>query len=301
MKTCHGRAHRGVFSPEARAQATALACSRPREEGVPLARWSNAEIAQRLIALGVVVSIAASTVGRWLKAEKLKPWRYHSWQHILNPKEFLERARPILWLYERAKRFLSKGFWIVCVDEKTSIQARERTQPPDPAVSGHPAHVAHRYERQGAVHLFGGLSVGDGKVYGQCYSRKRFVDFQTFLLEVIIPEALRRGVHNLSLILDNGTTHAPKQLERWLLEQRESREWPFTIHVYWLPKNASWLDQIEIWFSILQRKLLQPNHFESLDALKEDILKFIDHYNQTANPIQWTYTIEKLEKKLGTI
>jgi transposase len=111
------------FPPEARVQATVLACSRPREEGVPLARWSNAEIAQRLIALGVVVSIAASTVGRWLKAEKLKPWRYHSWQHILNPKEFLERARPILRLYERAKRFLSKGFWIVCVDEKTSIQA----------------------------------------------------------------------------------------------------------------------------------------------------------------------------------
>jgi transposase len=268
---------------------------------VPLARWSNAEIAQHLITLGVVVSIAASTVGRWLKAEKLKPWRYHSWQHILNPKEFLESARPILWLYERAKRFLAKGFWIVCVDEKTSIQARERISPPDPAVSGHPVHVAHRYERQGAVHLFGGLSVGDGKVYGQCYARKRFVDFQAFLLEVIIPEALRRGVHNLSLILDNGTTHAPKQLKRWLLAQRESRKWPFTIHVYWLPKNASWLDQIEIWFSILQRKFLQPNHFETLDALKEGILKFIAHYNQTATPIRWTYTIEKLEKKLGTI
>jgi transposase len=268
---------------------------------VPLARWSNAEIAQRLLTLGMVASIAVSTVGRWLKAEKVKPWRYHSWQHILNPKEFLESARPILWLYERAKRFLSKGFWIVCVDEKTSIQARKRARTPDPAMSGHPMHVPHRYERQGAVHLFGGLSVGDGKVYGQCYSLKRFVDFQAFLLDVIIPEALRRGVHNLSLILDNGTTHAPKQLKNWLLAQRESREWPFTIHVYWLPKNASWLDQIEIWFSILQRKLLQPNHFESLDALIGDILEFIAHYNQTAKPIRWTYTVEKLEKKLGTI
>jgi len=129
-----------------KAQATALACSRPREEGVPLARWSNAEIAQRLIALGVIISIATSTVGRWLKAEKLKPWRYHRWQHILDPKAFIERARPVLWLYERAKRFLAKGIWVICVDEKTSIQARKRKQPPDPAVSGHPAHITHRYE-----------------------------------------------------------------------------------------------------------------------------------------------------------
>jgi hypothetical protein len=298
---CPGREPPGVFPPEVKAQATALACSRPRQEGVPLARWSSAEIAQRLIALGVVVSIATSTVGRWLKAEKLKPWRYHNWQHILDPKTFIESARPILWLYERAKRFLAKGIWVVCIDEKTSIQARERTQPPAPTVSGYAVHVEHRYERQGALHLFAGLSVGDGQVYGQCRTRKRFVDFQAFLLDVIIPEALRRGVHNLSLILDNGTTHAPKQLKPWLLAQRESGKWPFTVHIYWLPKNASWLDQIEIWFSILQRKLLKPNHFESLAALEQDILKFIDHYNQTAKPIQWTYTIEKLEKKLGTI
>ena len=107
-----------------RAQATALACSRPREEGVPLARWSNAEIAGRLVALGLVARIAASTVGRWLAAEKVKLWRYHSWQHILDPKAFLERARPILWLYQRAGGWLEKGMWVVCVDEKTSIQAR---------------------------------------------------------------------------------------------------------------------------------------------------------------------------------
>jgi len=287
------------FPPEVRAQATALACSSPREEGVPLARWSSAEIARRLIALGLVVQIAASTVGRWLAAEKLKPWRYHTWQHILDPQAFLERARPILRLYERARELLRKGVWIVCLDEKTSIQARKREQPPKPAVPGQPVHISSRYERQGALHLFAGLSVADGKVYGQCHLRKRFVDFQTFLLEIIIPEALRRGVHTLALVLDNGTTHAPKQLERWLREQIETHGWPLTIQVYWLPKNASWLDQIEIWFSILQRKLLQPNHFESLEVLKQAILAFIAYYNQAAKPIQWSYTVEKLEEKLG--
>jgi hypothetical protein len=283
-----------------RAQATALACSPPQEEGVPLARWSNSEIARRLIALGVVVSIAASTVGRWLASEKIRPWRYHSWQHILDPQAFLERARPVLGLYAKAKELLQKGTWVVCVDEKTSIQARKRSQPPDPAVPGHPVHVSHRYKRKGALNLFGALSVADGKVYGKCRLRKRFVDFQAFLLGTVIPEALARGVHTLALILDNSTTHAPKQLETWLQEQIERHGWALDIQVYWLPTNASWLDQIEIWFSILQRKLLQPNHFERLGSLKLAIMDFIAYYNETAKPIQWSYTVEKLEEKLRT-
>jgi hypothetical protein len=124
------------------------------------------------------------------------------------------------------------------------------------------------------------------------------VDFQAFLLAVIIPEALRRGVCTLALILDNGTTHAPKQLERWIEELIEARGWALNIEVYWLLPNASWLDQIEIWFSILQRKLLQPNHFERLGALKLSVLDFIAHYNQAARPIRWSYTVAKLEQKL---
>ncbi len=299
MKTCHDRGLPGVFPPEVRAQATALACSLPQEEGVPLARWSYAEIAHRLIALGLVVSIAVSTIARWLKAEKLKPWRYHTWQHILDPQAFLERARPILRFYQQAKSLLKKGVWVVCVDEKTSIQARKRERAPEPAKPGKPVRISSRYKRRGALNLFAALSVADGKVYGLCRRRKRFVDFQTFLLKVVIPEALQRGVHTLVLILDNSTTHAPRQLERWLQEQREVRRWPLTIEVYWLPKNASWLNQIEIWFSTLQRKLLQPNYFESLKALSRAIMAFIAYYNESCKPIQWSYTVEKLEQKLG--
>lgn len=267
---------------------------------MPLARWSNAEIAGRLMALGLVMSVAASTVGRWLASEKLRPWRYHSWQHILDPQAFLERARPVLRLYERAQALLTQGIWVVCVDEKTSIQARQRAPAPQPAQPGQPVHLSPRYKRQGALHLFGALSVADGQVYGKCRLRKRFVDFQAFLLGTVLPEALNRGVHTLALILDNGPTHAPKQLEGWLQEQIERHGWTLNIQVYWLPTNASWLDQMEIWFSILQRKLLQPNHFERLGSLRQDILAFIAYYNQTAKPIQWSYTVEKLEQKLGT-
>ena len=200
-RTCLGQDDREFFPPETRAQATALACHRPEEKGVLLARWSYAEIARQLIALGLVVYIATSTVGRWLAAEKIRPWRYHNWQHVVDPKAFLERARPVLELYEHAKEWLKEGVWIVCADEKTSIQARERPEAPQPAVSGHPVHVAARYVRHGALHLFAALSVADGWVGGVCRQRKRFVDFQAFLLAVVIPEALRRGVHTVALIL----------------------------------------------------------------------------------------------------
>ena len=124
-KTYRGRELPGVFPPEVRAQATALACSRPREEEVPLARWSNAEIARRLVALGMVVSIAASTVGRWLASDQIRPWRYRSWQHILDPQAILERARPVLRLYGRAKALLKKGSAVVIPHSSRTTLAEE--------------------------------------------------------------------------------------------------------------------------------------------------------------------------------
>jgi hypothetical protein len=223
------------------------------------------------------------------------------WQHIHNPQAFLSRARPILQLYSQATGLLERGEWLVCVDEKTSIQAREAEQAPRATIRRHAQRQSPRYTRRGARHLMAGLSVADGKVVGQCHKRKRFVDFQAFISEVLLPEAKRRGVQRISLIVDNGPTHAPKQLERWLQEQATRQGWKLTFQVYWLPKNASWLDQIEIWFSILQRKLLQPNHFVSVTALEQAISHYIARYNQTAKPIKWTYTIEKLERKLGTL
>jgi len=282
-----------------RAQATALACSLPREEGKRLSRWSLGEIAARLVALGLVVGIASSTLSRWFAQEKLKPWRYHFWQHIHDPQTFLERARPVLQLYQRAKELLAQGIWVVCADEKTSIQARQREQESRPAQAGKPLLVSPRYKRQGFLHLFAALSVADGQKYGRTAERKRFVDFQSFLLECLIPEALQRGVHTLKLILDNGTTHAPKQLGGWLQEQIRLHNWPLKIEVYWLPTNASWLDQIEIWFSVLQRKLLQPNDLDTVTQLTDAILEFIRCENVSAKPIRWTYTVEKLERKLG--
>ena len=273
----------------------------PAEKGLPLSRWSLAEIVVQLVALGLVTRIAPSTISRWFVQEKLKPWRYHTWQHILDPVEFLARARPVLLLYEQAKGLLKAGVWVLCVDEKTSIQARQPEQQVQPAQAGRPLQLSPRYHRRGALHLFGALSVADGYKYGQTFVRKRFLDFQTFLLETVIPEALRRGVHTVKLILDNGTTHAPKQLQQWLDAQVQLNGWPLTIEVVWLPRNASWLDQIEIWFSVLQRKVLQPNYFDNRDELTQAILDFVRCENESPKPINWTYTVDKLEKKLGKL
>lgn len=290
---------RGVFPPEVRAQVTAIACSLPKQSQVPLARWSRAELARRVSQDPILPRISASSVGRWLKAERLRPWRYHAWQHIHDPQSFLQRACPVLKAYAQAQALLRTGTWLVSLDEKTSIQAREGEYPPRPARPGKPVLHEARYHRRGARHLLAGLSVADGQVYGTCRERKCFVDFQAFLQQIIIPEALRRKVQTVTFILDNGTTHAPKQLESWLREQETACNEQLHFQVLWLPPNASWLDQIEIWFSILQRKHLQPNHFVSTTALETSLSDYIAYYNQTAKPINWTYTVEKLEQKLG--
>ncbi len=296
-----GRARPGGFPPEVRAQVTAVACSLPQTQEIPLARWSRAALA-RWIAESPRLQerVSASTIGRWLTAEKIRPWRYRMWQHIHDPPTFLERARPVLHLYAEAQTLLQVGTWVVCVDEKTSIQAREAEQAPRPAIRGHCARQAPRYTRRGMRHLLAGLSVADGQVVGQCYARKRFVDFQLFIQTVLVPEAQRRGVQRVALILDNGSTHAPKRLERWLQEQTAAQGWGVIFQVYWLPTNASWLDQIEIWFSKLQRTLLQPNHFPSTTALEQAIYNFIAYSNRLTKPIAWSYTVEQLEQKLGS-
>jgi transposase len=300
-RICPDQERQGVFPSEVRAQATALACSLPKERGVPLSRWSLAEIAKHMLSLQIVSAISTSTLFRWFTTDKLKPWRFHNWQHILDLQKFLERARPVLQVYEKAAELLREGIWAVCVDEKTSIQARQLEQEPTPAKPEQPMHMAPRYKRQGALQLFAGLSVADGYKYGQTSERKRFVDFQAFLLNVIFPEALRRKVHTLILILDNGTTHAPKQLEAWLQEKVRSNHWSLTIKVSWLPTNASWLNQIELWFSVLQRKLLTPNHFNNCSELTQTIMDFVRYENRSPKPIRWTYTVQKLETKLGTV
>ncbi len=272
-------------------RVTALACTLPRDSGKPLSRWSAAELARAVIQRGIVRRISGATIKRWLNADQIKPWQYRSWQRPTDPR-FLEKAIPILNLYERAQALARKGHIIVCADEKTSIQARKACGRTTPARPGRPVHLADRYQRRGAVQLFAGLLVHTGETLARCLERKRFVEFQLFL-RMLFGSVWCQRIRSLHLVLDNGSTHVPKRLAPWI----RTLHLPFNVRLHWLPVNASWLDQIEIVFSQLQKKVLMPNDFESPGHVRRSILAFFDDRNRYARPIHWSYTSQTLLAK----
>jgi hypothetical protein len=283
-----------AFSPSAaRAQVTALACTLPRDTGRPLSRWSATELARAVLQRGIVSSISAATVTRWLHADQIKPWQYRSWQQPTDPR-FLERAVPILDLYERAHGLARNGHIIVYADEKTSIQARKARGGMTPAGHGQPMHVGDRYQRRGAVQLFAGLLVHRGETLARCFERRRFDDFQRFL-RMLFTSLWCKRIRVLHLILDNGSTHAPQQLASWI----RTLALRFDVRLHWLPVHASWLDQIEIVFSVLQKKVLTPNDFDSTRHVERCLLAFLAERNRMARPIQWSYTSKSLRARFG--
>ncbi|MBI4608059.1 MAG: IS630 family transposase [Candidatus Rokubacteria bacterium] len=272
---------------------TALACTLPRQSKKPLSRWSSTELAQVAKAQGIVKSISPSTIKSWLRAEQIKPWQYHSWQKPTDPR-FLEKAIPVLDLYAQAQSLAQRGHIVVCADEKTSLQARKTQGALSPARPGLPLRVGDRYQRKGALQLFAALLVSTGETIARCFKRKRFVEFQAFL-QTIFGSLWCKRIRCLHLILDNGSTHAPKQIEAWI----RTLQLPFQVKLHWLPVHASWLDQIEIVFSQIQRKVLTPNHFESLRDLEHVLMNHFRERNKHPKPIRWSYTSAKLQKKFA--
>jgi hypothetical protein len=186
------------------------------------------------------------------------------------------------------------GELTVCADEKTSIQARQRVTATKAAAPGEVLQVADRYQRMGALHLFCALVVARGLTVAQTRTSKKFVDCKAFL-PAFLQSALGVGVTGVPLSLDNGPTHAPKQLGPWLAALERS----FAVRRYWLPKYASWLDQVEIIFSTVQRDVLTPNDFPRLLALERTLPAYLTELNHHPNPLQWTYTTTKLLAKFG--
>jgi transposase len=284
---------RRTFTPLQRAQVVALACSAPRQHGKAWQRWSGEKLARVAVEQQRVEAIAPGTVRRWLRADKIKPWRYPSWQHSTAP-QFVEKAVPVLDLYAQAPALQAQGELTVCADEKTSIQARQRVTATKAAAPGEVMQVADRYKRMGALQLFCALVVASGLTFAQIRTSKKFVDFKAFL-QAFLQSARCVGVKVVHLILDNGPTHAPKQLGTWLA----SLELSFEVRLYWLPKYASWLDQVEIIFSKVQRDVLTPNDFPSLLALERNLQAYFTELNQHPKPLQWTYTKTKLLANFG--
>jgi hypothetical protein len=254
-------------------------------------RWSGEKLAQGAGEQGIGGTISPGTIRRGLRADKIKPWRYHSWQHSIAP-QFVEKAVPVLDLYAHAPALQAQGELTVCVDEKTSIHAPQRVTPTKAAAPREVVQGADRYKRMGALHLFCALLVASGRPFTQTRATKKFADFKAFL-QALFQSALWAEIKVVHGVLDNGPTHAPKHLGTWLA----SLELTCEVRIDWLPKYASWLDQVEIIFSKVQRDLLLPSDFPSLTALERDLATYFADLNQQPKPSKWTYTKTKLLAK----
>jgi transposase len=270
-------AHRS-FPPTVAVHLVKLACERPDKLGRSLSQWDCRELARQLERDGMVEHISSETVRRILVHHQLKPWRHHLWlsPHTPRDAEFYARVSDVVSLYTRRMR---KHEMVLCVDEKTSLQPRPRVHATRPAMPGRPNQVEHEYRRDGALNLFAGFDTRTGRVYGQCYARKRQREFIAFLesLDADIPVKIT----SIHLICDNARPHHGKQVHEWL--QSHPR---FVLH--FTPVHCSWLNQVEQWFSILQRKRLRIVDFASKADLQVKLMQFIAEWNEVAHPFNWT-------------
>jgi transposase len=291
------RSGRPRLIPEAdRAAVVALACQLPADTGVPLSRWTGPELAAELVAQGLVSGpVSASSVLRILAQNPVRPWRYQSWIFPRDP-GFAAKATVILDLYQGFYQGepLGEGDRILSFDAKPSIQARGRVRATLPAAPGRPVRVEHEYERHGALALLAGLDVRTGKVFASTPGTTGIVPFMDLVGQVMArPEY--RDAPRVFIVVDNGSDHRGKKAIDRL---RKAHPNAVMIHT---PVHASWLNQVEIFFSVIQKKVVSPNDFPSLEKLSENLLAFIDRYNRTAGPFSWKYTADDLADLLRRI
>jgi hypothetical protein len=273
----------------------ALACELPAESGVPLSRWSAPELAVEAVARGIVEAVSASTVRRWLAEDVLKPWQHRSWIFPRDP-DFAVKAARVLDLYAGTWQgeLLGEGEFVVCADEKTSIQARCRCHPTLPPGKARMMRVEHEYERKGALQYLAGYDVHRARVIGRMEPTTGIEPFGRLVAQVMTTEPYA-SADRVFWVVDNGSSHRGRASVT-----RLTKAWP-TARLVHLPVHASWLNQAEIFFSILQRKVLTPNDLTDLDALAARILAFQDRYNATATPFNWCFTRADLDRLLQRI
>lgn len=239
--------------------------------------WSTRSLAAR-------TGLSQSTISRVWRAFGLQPHRSETFKLSRDP-QFIEKLRDIVGLYlQPPERAL-----VLCVDEKSQIQALDRTQPLLPMRPGQIERRTHDYVRHGTTSLFAALDVATGKVIGECHRRHRAVEFRKFLdtIEASVPPSL--DVH---LILDNYATHKTSAIQRWLLKRPR-------FHVHFTPTSASWLNLVESFFSILTRKQLQRGVHRSTRELETAIRAYLATYNAAPRPFVWTKTADQVLASLG--
>jgi transposase len=282
------------FTATDRAEVIALACALPAESGVPLARWSSPDLARELAARRQL-AVSASTVRRWLAGDALKPWQHRSWISVRDP-QFATKAARVLDLYAGIwdGRPLGAGDYVICADEKTSIQARCRCHPALPPGKARAMRVEHDYDRGGAVAYLAAWDVHRGRVAGRCEDTTGIAPFSRLVAQVMTTEPYA-SANRVFWIVDNGSSHRGAAAV-----ERMASTWPNAQLIH-LPVHASWLDQAEIYFSVVQRKVLTPNDFTDLDQIRDRLTAFETRYNEIARPFTWRFTRTDLSDLLRRI
>ena len=255
-----------TYSPTEKVTVTALACTEPPDGSN---RWSQRQLAQ-------ATQMSKSTVNRILREGKLKPHKVDYWCGRSPDPEFEAKQAAIIGLYMDPP----DNALVLAVDEKSQIQALDRTQPELPLALGRPRRQTATYTRHGTVCLLAALSVHEGQVEGRCVQRHAHEEFLAFLKHLY----RRHPYKHLHVICDNFSAHKHKKVKEWVAHRRH-----LTLH--FTPTYASWLNQIEIWFNIFTRDVIRGGVWRSRQQLVRQIITYIDHYNKTrAKPFKWTYT-----------
>jgi transposase len=284
------------FSAVQVAEVKALACELPAASNTPLARWSCPDLAVEAIRRGVVSSLSASTVRRWLAADAIKPWQHRSWIFPRDP-DFAVKANRVLDLYARSfdGEPLDADEYVLSADEKPGVQAREPIHPSWPPQPGRqPMLVESEYRRHGTLAYLAAYDVHRAQVIGHCAPSTGIAPFTALAAKVMTREPYA-SARRVFWIVDNGSSH-----RGWTAAARLSEAFPNAVMIH-TPVHASWLNQIEIYFSVVQRKLLTPDHAANLNVLAEQLSAFEARYNQAAQPFDWRFNRDDLDRLLDRI
>ncbi|MFE9847150.1 IS630 family transposase [Streptomyces goshikiensis] len=284
-----------AFTALQTAQVTALACQLPVESGVPLARWSAPDLARETIERGIAAFVSASTVRRWLAEDALKPWRYRSWIFITAP-QFRPKAQRVLDLYARTWQGhpLGDDEYVISADEKTSIQARCRCHPTLAPGQARAMRVNHTYGRGGALAYLAAYDVHRARVFGRCEPRTGIDPFMNLVAQVMSQEPYA-SAKRVFWVVDNGSSHRGKKAA-----DRLAAAFPNAVMIH-TPVHASWLNQVEIYFSVVQRKVVSPNDFTDLTQVADRLRAFEGRYNATAQRFRWKFTTSDLDDLLAKL
>lgn len=284
-----------VFPAAVVAEVKALACELPAQTEAPLARWSCPELAREAVTRGICEQVSASTVRRWLAQDAIKPWQHRSWIFPRDP-YFAVKAARVLDLYARIWEGepLGENDFVLSADEKPGVQARYRRHDTLPAGPHRAMRVESEYTRGGTLAYFAAYDVHQAQVIGRCEPTTGIAPFTRLVDQVMTTEPYA-SARRVFWIVDNGASH-----RNWAAAARMNDAWP-TAHMVHLPVHASWLNQVEIYFSAVQRKALVPDDFLDLDEVADRLLSFQERYNATARPFDWTFTRRDLNQLLTRI